>query len=83
MSENLEAKRDMVVRARTESDLLYVDASGEFSLVDAKQIFLEILETVAQHKSRKVLFDGRRLTGNPRVMERFFMVNSLRRQLRR
>jgi hypothetical protein len=32
-----------------QSGLLSVDASGEFSLEDAKQAFLEMLEAVAQH----------------------------------
>jgi hypothetical protein len=35
------------------SGLLSVDASGEFSLEDAKQALLEMLEAVALHKLRK------------------------------
>ena len=54
-----------------ESGFLRVDAAGEFSLGEAKRIFLETLEAVARHKVRKVLFDGRGLAGEPKTMERF------------
>jgi hypothetical protein len=49
-----------------QSGLLSVDASGEFSLEDAKQAFLEMLEAVAQHKAEKILFDARNVKGRPR-----------------
>jgi len=55
-----------------ESGFLRVDAVGEFSLAEAKRTFLEMLEAVAQHKVRKVLFDGRGLAGEPKTIERFF-----------
>jgi hypothetical protein len=55
-----------------ESGLLRVDISGEFSLEDAKQAFLEMLAAVVQHQAEKILLDGRNLTGNPRDMERFY-----------
>ena len=55
-----------------ESGLLSVDASGEFSLEDAKQAFLEMLEAVVQYKAEKILLDGRNVKGNPRDMERFY-----------
>ena len=45
---------------------------GEFSLPEAKRTFLEMLEAVARHQIRKVLFDGRRLTGDPQTIERFY-----------
>ena len=45
---------------------------GEFSLGEAKRTFLEMLEAVARHKVRKVLFDGRGLAGEPKTIERFF-----------
>ncbi len=50
---------------------LRVNAMGEFSLEEAKRTFLEMLEGVARHKVEKVLFDGRRLTGEPTALERF------------
>ena len=54
------------------SGLLSVDASGEFSLEDAKQAFLEMLEAVALHKAEKILIDARNMKGKPKDMERFF-----------
>jgi len=55
-----------------ESDFLRTDISGEFSLEEAKRIFLEIVDAVTRYKVNKVLFDGRRIVGNPKPMERFF-----------
>ena len=62
----------MILQIHPESDLLNVVATGEFSLEEAKRTFLEMLEAVALHKSKKVLFDGLQLTGNPKTMERFY-----------
>ncbi|MGO8987644.1 MAG: hypothetical protein ACLQGU_07215 [bacterium] len=45
---------------------------GKFSLEEAKRTFLEMLEAVALHKTEKVLFDGRKLIGKPKTMERFY-----------
>jgi len=45
---------------------------GRFSLVEAKRTFIEMLEAVARNKVEKVLFDGRGLVGNPKVVERFY-----------
>ena len=45
---------------------------GEFSLEEAKRTFLELLEAVARHQVKKVLFDGRKLTGDPGTLERFY-----------
>jgi hypothetical protein len=55
-----------------ESDLLKVVAEGKFSLEEGKRTFLQMLEAIALHKTRKVLFDGRKLIGNPETMERFY-----------
>jgi hypothetical protein len=55
-----------------ESGFLRVGATGKFSLKEAKRSFLEMLDAVARYKVKKVLFDGRRITGNPDAMERFF-----------
>jgi hypothetical protein len=62
----------MLLEIRHESSLLNVGAKGEFSLKEAKRTFLEMLEAVALHKTKKVLFDGRKLTGRPETMERFY-----------
>ena len=54
------------------SGLLNVHARGEFSLEEGKRAFLEMLGAVAQYRAKKVLFDGRKLKGNPEVWERFY-----------
>ena len=63
---------DMLLEIRPESGFLEVSAMGKFSLEEAKRTFLEMLEAVARYKVEKVLFDGRRLTGDPKIMERFY-----------
>jgi hypothetical protein len=62
----------MTLQIRPEPDLLRIDATGEFSLDEAKLNFLETMEAVALHKPKAVLFDGRTVTGNPQTMERFY-----------
>src|SRR5258705_4826083 len=62
----------MILEIRTESGFLHVDAVGKFSLKEAQRTFVEMIEAVAQNKVKKVLFDGRRITGNPKTMERFY-----------
>ena len=62
--------------------LLKVIATGKFSLKEAERHFLEMLEAVVLHKTRKVMVDGRALTGKPVTIERFyygkFAANSIR-----
>jgi hypothetical protein len=65
-------KMSMLLEIRPESGLLNVGAKGAFSLKEAKRTFLEMLEAVALHKTKQVLFDGRKLTGKPETMERFY-----------
>jgi hypothetical protein len=62
----------MLLELRPASGYLHVGARGEFSLPEAQQTFLDMLEAVAQHQVQKVLFDGRSLTGEPRTIERFY-----------
>ncbi|MGO9246780.1 MAG: hypothetical protein ACLP0A_05575 [Verrucomicrobiia bacterium] len=62
----------MNIETCPELDFLRVNATGNFSLEEAKRTFLEMLEAVGRHKAEKVLFDGRRLTGEPNTMERFY-----------
>ena len=66
-----------------ESGLLRVDASGDFSLEDAKQAFLELLGAVVQYKAEKILLDGRNVKGKPKDMERFFYGEFAARETRR
>ena len=63
---------NMVLQMSAESGCLRVEASGKFSLAEAKSKFLEILEAVERHKAGKVLFDGRGLKGNLGTIERFY-----------
>jgi hypothetical protein len=62
----------MRIEMSLDSDLLRVQATGEFSLEEAKRTFLEIMEGVAQHRTKRVFVDGRSVTGNPETIERFY-----------
>jgi len=53
------------------SEILTVTATGEFSLESAKLAFVEMLVAAAQYRAEKILFDGRKVKGNPLDMERF------------
>ena len=66
-----------------QSGLLKVDASGEFSLEDAKQAFLEVLGAIAQYKAKKILADGRNVKGEPEVLERFYYGEFVARETQR
>jgi hypothetical protein len=55
-----------------QSGLLSIDASGEFSLEDAKQAFFELLNAIAQYQAEKILLDGRKIKGKPGDLERFY-----------
>lgn len=57
---------------RFESGFLAVEARGKFSLREAERNFVEILEAVAQHKTKRVFIDGRKLVGEPETIERFY-----------
>ena len=68
-------KRDvmsMLAQIHSESDLLNVVITGKFSMETAKRTFLEILEAVALHKSKRVIIDGRTIVGKPEAIERFY-----------
>src|SRR5215469_11883895 len=62
----------MLQDMRPDGDLLSVRATGEFSLEEAKRNFLEMMEAVALHGTKRVLVDGRTITGHPRTIERFY-----------
>jgi hypothetical protein len=62
----------MRIEMLADSALLRVKATGEFSLEEAKRTFLEIMEGVALHRTKRVLVDGRTITGNPETIERFY-----------
>ena len=62
----------MKLDMQPDSDLIRVRAIGEFSLEAAKTTFLEMIEALALHRAKRVLFDGRTITGSPEIMERFY-----------
>jgi hypothetical protein len=63
----------MGLQMSAESRVLYVKASGEFSVEEAERTFMELLRTVAHHKIDKIFFDGRGVEGHPEAMERFYL----------
>jgi hypothetical protein len=65
-------KMRMLIEIHSNAGLLKVVATGKFSLKEAKRTFLQMLEAVALHKAKKVLFDGQQLVGEPETMERFY-----------
>lgn len=62
----------MLLDIHVEANLLNIVASGEFSLGEAERTFVQMLNAVELHQSKKVLFDGRKLVGNPKIIERFY-----------
>ncbi len=66
-----------------QSPLLNVEASGDFSLESAQQAFLGMLESVAQYKAEKILFDARNVNGQPGALERFLYGDFAGRESRR
>jgi len=55
-----------------ENGILVVVETGEFSMEEAQKTFLEMVEMVKQNGATKVLFDGRDITGEPELIERFY-----------
>ena len=51
---------------------MHVAAGGPFSLSEAKRTLLDVLHVVEELRLRKILFDGRQVTGNPAIIERFY-----------
>jgi len=63
---------EMLVQVDPDRRLLRVRYEGKFSLVEAQDTFHEILNALVQHKLRKVLIDGREISGDPEPLERFY-----------
>jgi hypothetical protein len=55
-----------------EGGILFAVITGEYSLEDAERVFLEILEALRETDTSKVLVDGRSVTGEPSVADRFY-----------
>ncbi|HTH38130.1 MAG TPA: hypothetical protein VL572_09195 [Pyrinomonadaceae bacterium] len=62
----------MTINISARPENLHVVAAGEFSLDEAKRTFLEMLDAIQKLGIRKVLFDGRDITGEPLLIERFY-----------
>ena len=76
---------ELTLSIRADEGLLYATYSGAFSLAEAESTFLQILEAVDRDKIQKVVVDGRKITGEPSTMERFWygdFVATLSRTLR-
>src|SRR6476620_9922845 len=63
---------EMSVEVDLDRQLLRVRYEGDFSLAEAQSTFHEILHALSQHKLRKVLIDGREISGIPDPLERFY-----------
>lgn len=62
---------ELTLSIRADEGLLFATYSGEFSLAEAQETFLQILEGIKQHKIEKIVVDGRAITGEPSTLERF------------
>ena len=63
---------ELTIQIESDRGLLCATYSGEFSLPEAEITFHEILDGLVKHKLKKVLIDGRQLTGNLQPLERFY-----------
>jgi len=54
------------------SGTLYVEVTGTFSLEEAQQNFVKLLDAVKEHGTEKILADGRDVLGEPATIERFY-----------
>lgn len=61
----------MKIEIEEDAELLRVTASGGFSIAAAFSRFLETLDAVERTGARKILVDGRSVSGNPDTIERF------------
>jgi hypothetical protein len=61
----------MILNLFPSPGLLQVVTTGDFSLEEAERTFLEVLDAVAQHKTEKILIDGRGIRGKPETIHRF------------
>lgn len=52
--------------------LLRITLSGPFHLFGAQTSFMKMIDVLVQHQAKKILIDGRTVTGEPRTIERFY-----------
>jgi hypothetical protein len=62
----------MIVKAKPSADFLYVRIDGDFSLDEATRTFGVVIDMVVANNSRRVLFDGRTIVGDPSPIQRFY-----------
>lgn len=62
---------ELAFSTHAEKGMLLATYTGEFRLPQAQETFLQILEALEQRKVRKVVVDGRALTGQLSPSERF------------
>ena len=55
-----------------DNNLIHATLGGPFVLSGAKTTFIQILDELVQHRAKKVLIDGRTITGDPKTVERFY-----------
>ena len=60
------------IATNASSNVLYVLNEGEFTLESAARTFLEVVVTAEENQCTKVLMDGRLVTGDPTIVERFY-----------
>jgi hypothetical protein len=61
----------MAMAVKPEGGYLLVRLTGAFSLVEIKELFVQMLDAVALHKANKVLVDCRDIEGGMTMLERF------------
>ncbi|MEO8085201.1 MAG: hypothetical protein ABI763_00180 [Bacteroidota bacterium] len=62
----------MELETSMEKDMLYGLFKGQFTLEESKRTFLQLIDEVKTSRAVKVLIDGRKVTGQPTTMERFY-----------
>src|SRR3954468_2289610 len=62
----------MMLNLQLKEGCLTAFVGGPFSMDEAKRTFSEVLDAVCRHRVDKVLFDGRGITGDVKIMERFY-----------
>jgi hypothetical protein len=75
----------MTIQVTASENVLHVLAEGEFDLDEARRTFVEMVDAIVDAQSEKVLFDGRRIAGEPAIIERFyygeFVADIVKRQI--
>lgn len=54
------------------NSLIRATLIGQFSLSDAQTTFARIIDALVEYRAKKVLIDGRAITGTPETLARFY-----------